>query len=676
MSKQKLCLLLINILFVSYSFSQSQRNPEQIVSDLLESTSQNSELIGPNNQAFEDLLDIIHNPIQINSASKEDLDQLIFLSPLQVQNLFDFTQNQGSIKSIYQLQGVKDMPIETLKVLQNFIRFEEEGSQYSSKKYFKGQLIMRDMFDLDNASAYGNDSIASKYLGDKHHLYSRLQLQYGANWYAGITLDKDPGEGIFKSHPNYIDFYSGHVLYSGKKWLKTFIIGDYSANIGQGLALWTSTAMGKSAEPLNINKRGKTIAKYTSANEYSFFRGAAATFSISDLELTIFSNYKNRDANIELDPDSNKIINSMPETGYHRTDSELSKRNNLLQKTIGANVNYYYRALNIGIGGYYNEFDADTIIQNNAYKLFTTPKVKMSNYWLNYKYSVNKLLLFGEVASTSEYNVALSNGLIFSPQNNISLSLLHRHISKKYYSLYTNSFGEYSTPAGESGIYLGMVTYPFKNIELSGYFDFFKSEWLEYQTSAPSNGYDYMVNINYQFARQFSIYVRYKEKEKAKNNRIDGNPTFTIHNTNQKKIRLHATYNSSEVSRIQFRFENSFYENNDVSSGYLSYIDYKHSWIEDKISLWLRYTVFDTDDYYSRIYTYENDLLYNFYTPAFQNEGTRFYTQLRWKVIPPLRIWLKYSKTWYSHKNEIGSGDNTIEGNSRTNLKIQLQYIF
>ena len=39
-------------------------------------------------------------------------------------------------------------------------------------------------------------------------------------------------------------------------------------------------------------------------------------------------------------------------------------------------------------------------------------------------------------------------------------------------------------------------------------------------------------------------------------------------------------------------------------------------------------------------------------------------------------LWVRYSQWYYTDRNEIGSGLNAIEGNTRTELKVQLRWRF
>ena len=89
-----------------------------------------------------------------------------------------------------------------------------------------------------------------------------------------------------------------------------------------------------------------------------------------------------------------------------------------------------------------------------------------------------------------------------------------------------------------------------------------------------------------------------------------------------------------------------------------------------------RVTLFDTDDYDSRIYTYENDLIYYYAIPAFSDQGSRFYINVRYKGIRNLTAEIKFAQTRQLDVTSIGSGNDEIQGNIRSEIRAQVIYRF
>ena len=71
---------------------------------------------------------------------------------------------------------------------------------------------------------------------------------------------------------------------------------------------------------------------------------------------------------------------------------------------------------------------------------------------------------------------------------------------------------------------------------------------------------------------------------------------------------------------------------------------------------------FKTDSYQSRIYAYENNVLYGYSFPSFMGEGWRTYLNLSWKPLNGLTCYLKGGFTVYPDREVIGSGVTKVEG--------------
>lgn len=90
----------------------------------------------------------------------------------------------------------------------------------------------------------------------------------------------------------------------------------------------------------------------------------------------------------------------------------------------------------------------------------------------------------------------------------------------------------------------------------------------------------------------------------------------------------------------------------------------------------LQGSYFHTDDYDSRIYIYEKELLYSFYTPSFQGEGIRLAIYFRYDMNKHWTAIAKLGQTTYFDRDEIGSGNDLIRGNKKTDVQMQLRLKF
>jgi hypothetical protein len=106
----------------------------------------------------------------------------------------------------------------------------------------------------------------------------------------------------------------------------------------------------------------------------------------------------------------------------------------------------------------------------------------------------------------------------------------------------------------------------------------------------------------------------------------------------------------------------------DGSRGMLLFQDISYRFRKIPVSVWFRYCIFKTDDWDSRLYTYENDLLYSFSIPALSGEGSRSYLMISCKTGKFLDFRIKYAFTEIQPDKD--SGKETEE------LKIQVRMWF
>ncbi|HUM66733.1 MAG TPA: hypothetical protein PLV32_12830, partial [Chitinophagaceae bacterium] len=85
---------------------------------------------------------------------------------------------------------------------------------------------------------------------------------------------------------------------------------------------------------------------------------------------------------------------------------------------------------------------------------------------------------------------------------------------------------------------------------------------------------------------------------------------------------------------------------------------------------------FETSSYASRLYAYENDVMYSYSIPVFFDKGYRYYFTINYDVSKKLSLWLRWAQTIYRDKERVGSGQDEIAGNRKSEIKLQVAYVF
>jgi hypothetical protein len=692
-----LLLLFNSLCFVLFAQVDSLVQPtdpdQQVIEDFLQNTE--SEGTFDFNTIFEELEFYRENPINLNTITEGQLQDLSLLSDIQILELLKYRQMAGDFISIYELQAVPSFDLLTIRRLLPFVRVGGDLDDYQTPigqmlREGRNELYLRWFRILENQRGYtplGEDGTGSRYLGDPNQFYMRYKHAYSNRLSYGFTAEKDRGEEFFKgSNPYGFDFYSAHLfLKDYNKRIKAIALGDYAVSFGQGLILYSGFGYGKSALVMNIKRTSRTLRPYTSVNESNFQRGAATTLAFgAHIEVTVLGSHRRRSANL-LETDTTDLedqvrqASSLDLDGLHRTVNEINDEGAIGQTTIGGQVKWKNRNGHIALNGLYEELDADLAqFRPTPNNQFDFTGNSLHNIGLDYSFIFQNFNFFGETARAANGAIATVNGLLVGLDRKVDLAMLVRHYPRNYQALNANAFGESFGAQNETGVYLGMEVRPHKNWRLSAYFDTWRHPWLRFTVDAPSTGYEYRGRLTYSLKRNLEVYLEVREEHKAQNiNKIEGKNDFTL-DRHIFQARLHIAKKITKELELRSRIDVGYTDNeiNNRQNGFALYQDVLYRPTSFPFSFTTRYSLFDTDGFQSRFYSFENNLLYTFSIPAYYNRGSRFYFNLRYRGIRNLIIEARIAQTFWKNQDTFGSGNEQIDGQTRTSMGAQIKYKF
>ncbi|MBC7421832.1 MAG: hypothetical protein H7334_00085 [Ferruginibacter sp.] len=499
-------------------------------------------------------------------------------------------------------------------------------------------------------------------------------LQYG------VSGEKDAGEQCFKgAQKQGFDFYSAHLFIRNMGFIKSLALGDFTVNMGQGLTQWQSLAFKKGSDVTNIKRQLAVLRPYNSAGEVNFHRGFGITIAKNNVEATLFASYKRIDANFIADTLNNEdYISSLQTSGLHRTKSETDDKGVQQQLAFGGNIAYNKSNWHLGVNAIQYHFKLPINKQQSPYNLYAISGKDMGNYSIDYSYTFRNLHFFGEAAATNNFNKAFVNGLVISVDSKVDMSLLYRNISSKYQSLYTNAFTENTFPNNEKGMYAGISIHPNDFWRIDAYADFYKFPWLKYLVNAPSVGADYLVEATYKPNKQLEMYARYRTETKSKNYNPYGQIVTPVIDKPRQNLRTQVNYKLNAEITLRNRVEMVWFDKkgDGAQTGFLSYADILFKPSRKKYSGNFRLQYFETEGYDSRLYAFENDVLFSYSIPVFYGKGVRYYLNVNYDINKKFSFWFRVAQTIYKDQTTVGTGLDEINGNKKTEIKIQLQYQF
>ncbi|MEJ7625345.1 MAG: helix-hairpin-helix domain-containing protein [Ferruginibacter sp.] len=681
-------ILFLFLLLPVLSFSQVTDSLNTTTEQQLENITENNEDIETEDDSYlQDLVQFLKDPVNLNSADETLLKELRLLSAIQIQNLISYRQVLGKLVNIYELQAIPGWDVQTILKIRPYVSVSNALSLGATlqQRFRDGEnsLLVRVSQVLEDQKGFLIDSTQATnyYYGSPQRLLMRYKYNYKNLLQYGVVGEKDPGEQFFKGRQNKgFDFYSAHFFMRNLGKVKALALGDFTVNMGQGLIQWQSLAFKKGPDIFATKRQASVLRPYSSSGEINFHRGAGVTVGNEKWEATIFGSLKNIDANFVNDTSQSidDFISSFQISGYHRTKSEVEDKNSQRQLAFGGNFALTLGKLQVGLNGVQYNYKFPIKKDDQAYNRLALSGKNFGNYSVDYSYTFKNLHFFGEAAVSHKKELAFVNGLLISTSSNIDMSFLYRNIAPGYSAINGLAFTESTFPTNERGFFSGISIKPTSQWQIDAYADMYKFPGLKFRVNGPSTGTDYFIQLLYKPNKQLEAYTRYKRESKGINYNPDEAVISPVINQPRQNWRTQVSFKVSPEITLRNRMEIVWFDKRSSigEEGFLIYGDILYKPQLKRYSANMRLQYFETDGYNSRLYAYENDVLYSFSIPVFYEKGYRYYVNFNYDITRKLTGWIKVGQTYYPERIKIGSGLDEINGNHKTEVKVQALYKF
>lgn len=574
-----------------------------------------------------DLYTLHESPIDLNNTSDEELTQLYFLSPQQIDAILAYAYRHP-FESLYELRLIPELADYEIRDLLPFVQITNHQSLITNELYAKEvfakahhEIITR--IDARNIEAYeGTDPIYTQF---------RYRFDFRRRVTFGVQLRR-PAGGFARD----LQYGAYLQLNDIAPHLHTLVAGNFQASFGQGLVLAPVFHAGKSMYVTSIGQQREGLRYYSSVDGQGLHgAGAALRWKWNKTtRLDVSALYSMRRAN---DSTWHHLLGANLTLRHKKLQVEMTAIENLWSDSIHPYTNakynrHYFRGRNqavIGASFRYNHgwFDAFA-------ELATAQNHEIINQQSQIK--------------NQKWGIGTIVGCRFYPTNGVSLLALYRYYSPYFDNALGYAFSETSRIGDENGGYLGFDITRLRNWRFIGYGDIFYFSGYKYGLGDATRtlGYDAMAEAQYYkplnsklSTLNFTIRLRAKQKgEQATYSArflFDWSrggwslrTTLDANLTNQQSI----PYGVSIAQDIAY----------DFSTPYTLH--------PTPLSIRLRLQFFDAQNWTNRIYCYEHDVLYAFSIPAVYGLGGRAYLCLRWQIIPQLALYFRASETVYARK--------------------------
>ncbi|MBM4161725.1 MAG: hypothetical protein FJ217_11595 [Ignavibacteria bacterium] len=649
----------------------------------LENVLEQVTLDAEDSQLIDLLARLQEDPLDVNSASVEELQQVPGISSILAFNIVAH-RSKTRFNDLDDLLLVGGMTSDLLLRVRPFVRVGGLGTRIAGPVLTRVHLRTRASEDLERRRGFEDGT----FQGSPLKLYSRLTAGFvigdikrkrpnapgglgeASSVDLGIVTEKDAGER------KMTDFIAGYVAATIPSISTRFILGDFAMESAEGLVFWRSAGLSKSTEVIaSVRKNGVGIRPYLSTNENWYFRGMAAEASMDWVNVTLMYS----DKPMHGTRNDEGVITNFDNSGLFRTASELSRRNQTRERLFGGRLSATpVDGMKVGMTGYQARF-TDAVELSSVSRLLGRTAAVVG--W-DVSYTQRWFNIFAELARDHDNSTAGVAGILLKPHETAAVSCAVRSFPERYVSLHSNVFGESGGVArNESGAYIGLALRPISGFSLSLYYDQFRFPWKSSSSLFPAAGHDVLAFSEMRLSARLSLQLQYKEKRKndlgvstdalGREMRVDEVRT-------QRNYRATVELVSSRAFRWRSRVElvsASYSDSRPRQKGALVFQDIRFFPLP-RFLIDARVIAFQTDSYDSRVYEFESELSGTLYNPALYGRGLRWYLLARLEVTPAVDLSVKYSQTLKDGVKKIGSGSGEILGDRERRASVQMDVRF
>lgn len=613
------------------------------------------------------------NPIDWNRATRQQLEDLGFVSDRLIEELLFYADYYGPVRSLGELRLVNDIESPLLLLLPAVMYVGDAGDSVRWRDafgYAQHQLVMRSDVTLEQREGYES----GHYLGTPFRLLGRYNFTAGKNFRVGVAAETDAGEPWFRYGGRGFDLYRCYVEASNISSVSRVVVGSYRVGFGKGLLFGQQAYGDRLSQVLNRNSFSYGVSGYGGVSEQPTLLGGATKLEFDRFSVTPFYGYSVLDADT-----TGGVWHSFSSSGYHRSFSEIDKKSTLGLHTVGVNGSYSQRYLNVGVTVYGGFFSLPAVRGNDDWSANDFEGDEQWGVSVDYAFSKNKVRFSGETALCQEFAVATINTLHVRPLGELQFAVTHRYFSPNYRAFWANASSSMSGVNAEHGASFAMQIPVGRLKNLSFLADVYKPLWGSVSASVYDLGYEVRSQFKGAFGEDRALYASLRYKVRPVWYR--GDEWYISQSSADRVGQLYVKFSyavsdchfvtGGQANLAQERVGMQFTK---PTFGWLIYQDMSYEIRDVALKFKARMALYGAPTWANRFYLYESDVPMSGYTPAMYGSAFRWYVMADYKFKFGLTAALRIAQTIYADRTTIGSSHDLIDDYHRTDMHILFSY--
>jgi len=622
-------------------------------------------------EVYEAYADLQYRPLELNSASADQLAASGLFTSFQIHNLIKFRERFGSLYSIYELVGITGFRLSQIQEIAPYLSVNQMTRMPGAKG--NRHMVMINLGQsVPKKSGYHSlpeTGGTRAYSGSPLKTDIRIKSELGRSLSLGLTYEKDAGEPFINGiKPQFI---SGYLQYRGDRHLKQVVLGNFKLHHGLGLV--NGTGFIHSPESLMVNRQSMSrLRAYSSKSETGYERGVGCVLDLKIIDLLIWASYLQMDLSLRSLPENPENINWVKyfrTSGLHRTMGEQAGQN--LAYRIHSGVQALYKAKNMDVGLMLG-LEATGLTGRGTDSLRSISNSKPGNsFSLHGNWRKDHLHIFGELAVDRWKSAAIFLGATCHFSDFVQGRIFLHQYGVNYRGLKPSAYSSGSSIENEQGFALCLHVEPGRLITADFTGELFNYPGPRYTCLVPSMGYRYSIVLKNTRTANLSWKFLWLKKSWQT---TPGDGKIGVRSIQNSEVdRIDLQIGSHQRITWQSRFILSLYSQGSTPvPGYAAVQQIKLP-ASKVLKCVVQFVLFHVEDWENRIYLYEPGFYYGFSFPSYYGSGQKSTVVLTFKPLIKLTIAGKIALTSYHDRKSIGSGNDLIQGNQKWEIGMQIR---
>ncbi|RPH35653.1 hypothetical protein EHM92_05835 [bacterium] len=581
-----------------------------------------------------EMLSWLHeNPIDLNSAQREDLLSIPGMTGEEADAILHSRESEGqfaSVARIRRLPGGEEILGRIRRYV--FVRRKDTGRL---EDRIPTMVISSRLSGFLPGTALSPDPWT---LGSHAKSLSRMAVRLSNHVKLGLLFEKDAGERFRDG------FSSGYISFRGNGAIEQILVGDFSADAGQGLVLWRGTDAGRNGGVAGgIRKSGARLLPYHMADEAHYLRGGAIALKSKPSSLYVRCVLLASRTPLAATVNEDGEVTSFYSSGLFGTAAELEKRNSVHEFLAGTRLECTLQGRGtVGLTYYRSAFDR--AVKPGSCFGFSGERSQVAGG--DFGVALGGATFFGEIARTADGGTSSIAGVVMSLDSSVRVSAAYRNYSTDFNNPHARAYGVQANTTNERGVSIGWQLALGQGIALRGYADQCKIPGSSYSSFLPHTASDLRVEITALPAAdmRLSLALRIRKSEIMQpkpgcSSHVQGDLTKSgVRFTGRMRITPHLEAKTRiEHGAAQFAIPNQVDKGTMISQA----LSYEGRGTECECGV----TFYETDSYDVCLFDYEGNLRGAVPSPPLYGRGSRWHMLVSWDSFPWVRLAVKYAVT-------------------------------